>query len=324
MNRRAIQLVLVAALVAIAGCAGGMGGNMTNDSTTDDSSMTDSSDGGAGTAAFYVSDEPNVIDDFEHLNVTITKVGFKKAGDSGDGDSNETDEEADDDESTNETDGSTNETTDDESVNETDDETDGNETDAEEGEEDENESDEKDEEAGGEDDGDEGDGGWVEHDVDNRTVDLTELKGANASMIDEFELPAGDYEKVFIYVSDTEGILTDGSETKVKLPSNKLQINSKFTIGDGERVDFVYDIAPHKAGKSGKYILKPVISQSGTGDKVEINDIDKDDEADDESEDETDDGDEEESEDEEAQADDEQQANETDGNETTTEMALLR
>jgi len=65
-------------------------------------------------------------------------------------------------------------------------------------------------------------------------------------MIDEFELPAGDYEKVFIYVSDTEGILADGSETKLKLPSNKLQINSEFTVGDGERVDFVYDIAPHR------------------------------------------------------------------------------
>ncbi|WP_226004712.1 DUF4382 domain-containing protein [Natrinema salinisoli] len=323
MNRRAIQLVLVAALVAIAGCTGGMGGDLTNDSTTDDSSVTDS-DGGAGTAAFYVSDEPNVIDDFEHLNVTITKVGFKKAGDGGDDDSNETDEDdtnESDDESTDEEaddDESSNETTDDsESTNETDEETDGNESEAE------------DEEAGGDDDGDESDGGWVEHDVDNRTVDLTELKGANASMIDEFELPAGDYEKVFIYVSDTEGILTDGSETKVKLPSNKLQINSKFTIGDGERVDFVYDIAPHKAGNSGKYILKPVISQSGTGDKVEINDIDKDDEAEDESEDETDEESEEETDDEEtddedAQADDEQQANETDGNETTMEMAPLR
>lgn len=53
MKRRTIQLVLVAALVAIAGCAGGMGGDP---GTNDDGSMTDSS-GGTGTAAFYVSDE---------------------------------------------------------------------------------------------------------------------------------------------------------------------------------------------------------------------------------------------------------------------------
>ncbi|QLK24463.1 DUF4382 domain-containing protein [Natrinema zhouii] len=250
MNRQAVQLILVAALVAIAGCAGGMGGDLGNDSPTDDSSTTDSSDGGMGTAAFYVSDDPSVIDDFRHLNVTITKVGFKRTGNLSDGDSNETDS------SGNETDGDDENESGDgsEPVNETDTEAD------------------KDTEA---DDG-ASDEHWVEYDVDNQTVDLTELKGANASLVDEFELPAGDYEKVFIYVSDTEGILTDGSETKVKLPSNKLHINSKFTVGDGDRVDFVYDIAPHKAGKSGKYILKPVISQSGTGDDIEIRDVDRD------------------------------------------------
>ncbi|WP_222915799.1 DUF4382 domain-containing protein [Natrinema sp. SYSU A 869] len=213
MNRRVVRLVLVAALVAVAGCTGGIGGDIGTDGSTDGSSSE-----GTGTAAFYVSDEPNAIDDFEHLNVTITTVGFKRTGDVSDGDANET--------------------------------ADGN-------------------------DGDGSDERWIEYDVDERTVDLTELKGANASVVDEFELPAGDYEKVFIYVSDTEGVLADGSTTRVKLPSNKLQINSKFTIGDGERVDFVYDIAPHKAGNSGKYILKPVISQSGTGDDVEIRNVDQ-------------------------------------------------
>ncbi|MFD1565182.1 DUF4382 domain-containing protein [Haloarchaeobius amylolyticus] len=262
MNRRAIQLVLVAALVAIAGCAGGMGGDPGTDATTDDSSMMDSSDG-TGTAAFYVSDEPNAIDDFEHLNVTITKVGFKKTGsvtadatNEKDGEANETDGE------TNETDGELESDSESELNNETESES---ETDGKESEADET-------------DGD-GDGAsdehWIERDVNETTVDLTELKGANASMIDEFELPAGEYETVFIYVSDTEGVLTDGTETRVKLPSEKLQLHTTFTIGNNESVDFVYDIAPHKTGKSGKYILKPVISESGTGDKVEIQDIDK-------------------------------------------------
>ncbi|MFA9503954.1 DUF4382 domain-containing protein [Natrinema sp. H-ect1] len=300
MDRRTIQLVVVAALVAVAGCAGGMGGQPATDSAGDDpSSADDSSDGGMGTAAFYVSDEPNVIDDFEHLNVTITKVGFKKAGGSSDADDgnesgdetddgNETDDETGGEESESDDDGAANETDADwEEQTEDDGEGDGD------GEDDEKDGDEKEEEGDSEKDGDqkeeEGDGDekdggddWVEYDVDERTVDLTELKGANASMIDEFELPAGDYEKVFIYVSDTNGVLTDGSTTRVKLPSNKLQLNKKFTIGNNESVDFVYDIAPHKAGGSGKYILKPVISQSGTGDDVEIRDIDKDDKKEDE------------------------------------------
>ncbi|WP_408956724.1 DUF4382 domain-containing protein [Natrinema sp. 74] len=264
MNRRAIQLVLVAALVAIAGCAGGMGGQPAQESTNDDGTTVDSSDGGVGTAAFYVSDEPSVIDDFEHLNVTITKVGFKKVGSASDGSGNESDGEesdADDDpESTNET-----------AADETDGET-GNETNTDDGTGNETESGE--EKKGG----DGGDGAseerWVEYDVNETTVDLTELQGANASMIDAFELPAGEYETVFIYVSDTEGVLTDGTTTRVKLPSNKLQLHTTFTIGNNESVDFVYDIAPHKAGKSGKYVLKPVISQSGTGEDVEIRDVD--------------------------------------------------
>jgi len=239
MNRRAIQLVLVAALVAIAGCAGGMGGDP---GTNDDDSMTDSS--GTGTAAFYVSDEPNAIDDFEHLNVTITKVGFKKTG-------NVTAD------ATNETDGNVTETDSDSAGNESTTETPTNET-AENGSDD-SAADEQ----------------WIEREVNETTVDLTELKGANASMIDEFELPAGEYETVFVYVDDTEGILTDGTETRVKLPSEKLQLHTTFTIGNDESVDFVYDIAPHKAGKSGKYILKPVITESGTGDEVEIHDIDE-------------------------------------------------
>ncbi|SDC69051.1 DUF4382 domain-containing protein [Natrinema hispanicum] len=245
MKRRTIQLVLVAALVAIAGCAGGMGGDP---GTNDDGSMTDSS-GGTGTAAFYVSDEPNVIDDFEHLNVTITKVGFKKTGNVTADATNETDG--------NVTDGNVTETDSDSAGNESTTETPTNETV-------ENDSDDS-----------AADEQWIEREVNDTTVDLTELKGANASMIDEFELPAGEYETVFIYVSETEGILTDGTETRVKLPSEKLQLHTTFTIGNNESVDFVYDIAPHKAGKSGKYILKPVISESGTGDDVEIHDIDE-------------------------------------------------
>ncbi|WP_175607178.1 hypothetical protein [Natrinema saccharevitans] len=39
MNRRTIQLVVVAALVAVAGCAGGMGGQPATDSADDGPSI---------------------------------------------------------------------------------------------------------------------------------------------------------------------------------------------------------------------------------------------------------------------------------------------
>jgi len=128
----------------------------------------------------------------------------------------------------------------------------------------------------------------------NRTVDLTELKGANATKLHALVAPNGSYDKVFVYVDGIEAALKHGDSVTVKLPSNKLQINKGFTVGDGQSVSFVFDLTVKQAGKSGKYVLQPLISESGTGEEVEIEDVDEgedDDEREDEDvEDETDDG----------------------------------
>jgi len=108
-------------------------------------------------------------------------------------------------------------------------------------------------------------GNWTEFTPDITKVDLKPLVGENAIEIWNGNLTAGEYNKVFIYVSDIHGILTEelgGEEVDIKLPSNKLQISKPFTIGDSV-VNFVYDITVIKAGKSGKYVLKPQIAQSG-------------------------------------------------------------
>lgn len=234
MTKHVSRILVVAALVAVAGCvgAGGLGGEPNGETGSEDTTETESAVAGeagteTGALTFYVSDEPNRIGDFEHLNVTVTKVGLESTVTSNDG--------ADENESESETDA---------------------------GAEDENE-------------GADGNGDWHEYAIDNRTVDLTELQGANASALDVLEVPEGEYETVFIYVGETEGILTDGTEATVKLPSEKLQIQTPFTVEAGAEIDFVFDIAPHKAGKSGKYILKPVISQTGTSDEIEIRDVDE-------------------------------------------------
>ncbi len=108
-------------------------------------------------------------------------------------------------------------------------------------------------------------GNWTEFTPDITEVDLKPLVGENALEIWSGNLTAGEYNKVFIYVSDIHGILTEdlgGEEADIKLPSNKLQISKPFTISDSV-VDFVYDITVVKAGKSGKYVLKPQIAESG-------------------------------------------------------------
>ena len=301
---RIVPTLLVAALVVLAGCAGGIAG-------PDAGSPADASSE-SGTVQFYVSDERNAIDQFEHLNVTVTSVGFAQAGGA---DANETDADGEV-EIENESEGglsvalvgeftpganATVRVTDggDAAANVTADvetggrevtvQTDANGTatvpvpvnatefafevetaenstygegEAELGVEIESEDGEDDSEAG-----------WVERDVDERSVDLTELQGANATALGNLSVPEGDYETVFVHVGEVNGTLQTGEEVNVKLPSRKLQLNEAFTVGSEQNVDFVFDITVFEAGNSGKYILKPVASESGTD--VPIEDVDE-------------------------------------------------
>ena len=300
-TKNAIGAVAVAALLVLAGCSSAVPGSTTQAQPTTGNAV----DGGGSTTAdavdltFYVSDRPGAIEDFEHLNVTITKIGLHEAGDAAEDDDGE-DGDADDTESANDTTASDanaaldsvetttvevpNETTVD--TNDTDTETEDtseetqteeteSETDDDESETDDDESEADDDESETDDDESETDAGWVTHDVDNQTVDLTKLQGANATAISNASVPAGEYDKVFVYVSDVNATLTNGERVNVKLPSSKLQINKAFTVSANSSPDFVFDINVHKAGNSGKYILRPIVSESGTGDQVEIERVDK-------------------------------------------------
>jgi hypothetical protein len=254
-----VSSLLVAALVVLAGCAGGIAGPDATGADPTSDSGAQSTDG--GTVQFYVSDEQNAISQFEHLNVTVTSVGFQRVDASGDAaaagnaSANTTDGE------TTTTDGTTSvgdETTAEESSDETETEqteTEGTETPGD------GESDSE---------GDSGSGEWVERDVDSRTVDLTELQGANATLLGNLSVPAGEYEKVFVHVSDVNGTLKTGEQVNVKLPSRKLQLNQGFAVSSESNVEFVFDITVFEAGNSGKFVLKPVASESGTDVPIEV------------------------------------------------------
>jgi predicted secreted protein len=143
---------------------------------------------------FLISDDANAIDDFEHLYVTISNIGFQ----------------------------------------------------------------------GGE------SGNWTEFAPNVTEVDLKPLVEDNALEIWSGDFTPGDYNKVFVDVSDVEGILkgtsaneTDNETAKVKLPGGKLQISKPFTVSEDGVTSFVYDITVVEAGQSGQYILKPQIAESG-------------------------------------------------------------
>ncbi|WP_254861608.1 DUF4382 domain-containing protein [Halovivax gelatinilyticus] len=253
MNRRTFCGTVAGGLALTAGCTG----------VLDDEE--------SGTVRFYVSDEPNRIDDFEYLHVTVSTVAFKPAdnddedGDAGDDADDGESEHADDEGGRPDDAGAPDDGADDA-------ETGGDGT-AEYGDADGDDAD--DEDADGVDDEGEGArsrGGWEEYHLDDQTLDLTQLQGDRATMLDELEVPAGEYTAVDLFVDEIDAVLTEelgGDEADVKIPSETLRIRTPFTVEADDEVDFVYDIAPHKAGQSGKYILTPVISQSGTDVDIE-------------------------------------------------------
>ncbi len=109
-------------------------------------------------------------------------------------------------------------------------------------------------------------GGWLEVEPATEELDLVSLQGENAQEIWSGDLPDGQYTMVFVYVSAINGVLNSGDSTEVKLPSEKLHINTHFSIPEDSPVSFVFDLSVVAAGseQSGiKYILKPVVSQSG-------------------------------------------------------------
>ncbi len=118
-------------------------------------------------------------------------------------------------------------------------------------------------------------GNWTEWDLGEfgETVNLTALQGSNATAIWSGNLTDGVYNKVFIYVSNVSGVLKQSinGDPVVKLPGGKMQISKSFEVISGNVTEFVYDITVIKAGKSGKYILKPQIGESGADiDYVEV------------------------------------------------------
>ena len=111
-------------------------------------------------------------------------------------------------------------------------------------------------------------GSWTEpDDFEPEEVDLVPLQGDNATEIWSGNITEGEYTGVFIYV-DVDKIRwqlnsNEDDVTKVMLPSEKLQIQTPFTVNATGLVNFVYDITVIKAGQSGQYIIKPELDQSG-------------------------------------------------------------
>ena len=111
-------------------------------------------------------------------------------------------------------------------------------------------------------------GRWVELQIsdERNKIDLVGLTGDAAEELIMAQIPSGRYSKVFIHVDDVYGELLSGAITRVKLPSDKLQIVKPFEVQQDSITSFVFDITVIAAGNPNsevRYILKPVIGESG-------------------------------------------------------------
>ncbi len=244
MNRRTYLGGFGAAVAtgALAGCTGnGTDGNGNgNGNGGSDGEEEDDDTTAYGLLSTSVTDQPNDIDDFESLLITIEGIWVKP-------DDADDDEQAPDDDE---------ETPDDDAEGENDSE--GEEEDEEETSEDDTEDDE--ETADGE-DVDESQGRYYIEFEEPQEADLVELQGDNTQLIDETELEVGDYQFLQLNVSDATGTLEDGGEEAVvETPGNApLQFKHEFEIRAEERTRFFADFAPFRRG-NGEYLIRPVAS----------------------------------------------------------------
>jgi hypothetical protein len=96
--------------------------------------------------------------------------------------------------------------------------------------------------------------------------DLTLLPGNLTQALWQGDIAAGDYTKIYVYISTVSGVLkSTGEEISVKLPSDKLQLIQNFQVSTTTVTSFTFDITVIKTGqnRNTKYILKPQASVSG-------------------------------------------------------------
>ena len=243
----------------LAGCGGSTDTQTpaTNDGTPADSTETNSDGtGGSTTGSFrlLISDQPAAIDDFDSLDVTFdsARVHRRHTGDEQPASETETPETTETEQTATESPTATAANTGTESQTETSATAEGgdSETDSERA--------------------------FTVFDLDEPTVDLTQVVGDRAIGVLDGKLEIGQYSKIELYVSGTEGIV-DGESVSVKVPSNKLQITKSFEITADGTVDFIFDINVVEKGQGG-YNLLPVISKSGVAGKdVDVEEVDADD-----------------------------------------------
>lgn len=116
--------------------------------------------------------------------------------------------------------------------------------------------------------------GWIKVAQVNETIDLLSLQNGLTKALGESNVSIGTYNQVRMTIGSKESnashpypnyvVLNNGNIGRLKVPSNTIKSNHSFKITHEGNVtmiiDFDADKSVHQAGRSGKWILKPVLN----------------------------------------------------------------
>ncbi len=116
------------------------------------------------------------------------------------------------------------------------------------------------------------DGKWIDLPMEPMMVNLLELTNGADTLLASAELEPGHYRELRLVLGDNNTVVIDSASHRLKVPSGQqsgYKIKFRTELESGEELELTIDFdasrSVHKAGKSGKYILKPVLRASADG-----------------------------------------------------------
>lgn len=106
---------------------------------------------------------------------------------------------------------------------------------------------------------------WLRLTPEIGTVDLTQVQGEQFQEIWRGDVPAGQYSRLRVYVTETRGNLKSTGQTiDVKVPGNVVHMPIPFEVTDDTVTIYTFDITVVGMADDGTYMLKLQINESGT------------------------------------------------------------
>jgi len=105
---------------------------------------------------------------------------------------------------------------------------------------------------------------WLTLTPETQTVDLTQVQGEQFQEMWRGHVPAGQYSRLRVYVSESKGNLKSTGETiDVRMPGNVAYLPVPFEVANNRVTIYTFDITVVGVGDDGTYVLKLQVGDSG-------------------------------------------------------------